>query len=66
MRHCLGEAFSGQGTAQWVPMFRKNLTHVGRNAEKDAGDLKLSYKRRLNQLSLFRFKKSVRAYDCFL
>lgn len=36
-------------------MFRKNLTHVGRNAEKDAGDLKLSYRRRLNQLNLFHF-----------
>lgn len=59
MRHCLDDAFSGQSTASWVPMFRKNLTHVGRNAKKDDGDLKLSYKRRLNQLSFF---KSLRGH----
>lgn len=57
MRHCLDKAFSGQSRASWVSVFGKNLIHVERNAEKDAGDLKLAYKRKPNQPSLFEKKK---------
>lgn len=67
MRHCLEEAFPEQSTASWPPMFRKNeLIHLRRDVEKDVGNLKLSYKRRLKQLSLFHLTKSGRAYDRFL
>jgi len=66
VRCCLDEAFPEQSTASWLPHVRQKCICIGRAAERDVGNLKLSYKRRLEQISLFRLTKSGRAYDCFL